>query len=72
MNNETNTSIYYTVQKGYEIFGEGLTKEEAWEDAKEWIDKDSPVQELSFEELPSYSSANEGEFCIVESKEYNQ
>lgn len=63
---------YYTIQKGYKIFGTGSTAKESWADAKEWIDKDSPFQSLSVVDLPTYASAADGDFCIVEREEYEE
>ena len=69
MNNKA-TDIYYAIQKGYRIFGRGDTPAEAWLDAKEWLDKDSPLQSISVEGLPSYACADDGNFCIVEFDDY--
>lgn len=68
--NNSAPKVYFTIQKGYGIFGRGSSLKESWNDAKEWIDKDSPLQNLSVEELPNYSSADDGEFCIVELEDY--
>ena len=57
--------MYLVIQKGYEVFGKGDTPEQAWQDAKEWLDKDDEKQQWSVEELPSLQRAADGEFCIV-------
>ena len=62
-------TIYLIIQKGYEIFGSGDSPEKALEDAKEWMDRDSV---LILEELPSYNTANAGDFCLVTKEEYDQ
>ena len=62
-------TIYLIIQKGYEIFGQGTTKEEAVESAREWIDKDKT---LVVEDLPRFDSASFGEFCITTKDEYNR
>ena len=59
--------MYLVIQKGYALFGKGHTKEEAVEDMKEWIDKDSELQHWTASDLESfYHSANDGQMVLVE------
>ena len=57
--------MYLVIQKGYVTFGKGDTAEQAWQDAKEWIDSDDEKQEWDVAQLPSLQQAADGELCIV-------
>ena len=59
--------MYLVIQKGYVLFGTGHTKEAAVEDMKEWIDKDSELQDWTASDFESsYHSANDGQMVLVE------
>ena len=59
--------MYLVIQKGYALFGKGHTKEEAVEDMREWIDKDSALQDWTASDFESsYHSANDGDMVLVE------
>jgi hypothetical protein len=59
--------MYLVIQKGYLLVGKGHTKEEAVEDMKEWIDKDSELQDWTVSDFEScYNSANDGQMVLVE------
>ena len=64
--------MYLVIQKHYTVFGKGETAEQAWEDAKEWMDKDDERQDLTVDDLPSLAGACDGEFCIVHTDDMNQ
>jgi hypothetical protein len=42
--------MFAVIQEDVAIFGSGLTPEEAWEDAKEWMDKDEEDEPMSLVE----------------------
>ena len=59
--------MYLVIQKGYVLFGTGHTKEEALEDMREWINKDSELQDWTPTDFEScYNSANDGQMVLVE------
>ena len=59
--------IYVVIQKGHAIFGTGQTKQEAVEDMKEWINKDSDLQDSTPDDFDtSYNSAHDGQMVLVE------
>ena len=58
--------MYLVIQKGYSIFGQGQTAEQAVADMKQWIDSDSEMQDWTVNDFnTSYHSANDGEFVLV-------
>tara|TARA_Y100000592_G_C5470389_1_gene319102 strand:+ start:1555 stop:1935 length:381 start_codon:yes stop_codon:yes gene_type:complete len=65
-----NTSYYVVIQKGYAVFGAGVTRQEAWIAAQEWMDADGNYP-TDVSSLPSYNTANVGDFCCVTKDEYD-
>ena len=64
---EMGKPMYLVIQKGYALFGKGHTKEEAVEDMREWIEKDSRLQDWTASDFESsYHSANDGDMVLVE------
>lgn len=55
---------WIVVQIGYVVFGNGLTKEDAVADAKEWIDKDDPVQSWTVADFKSLATAVDGDLVL--------
>jgi hypothetical protein len=59
--------MYLIIQKGYALFGSGHTKEEALEDMREWINKDSELQHWTASDFETcYNSANDAQMVLVE------
>ena len=59
--------MFLIIQKGYVIFGEGLTAEQALEDMKQWIDSDSPMQNWTVDDFyTSYHTANDGDMVLLD------
>ena len=59
--------MYLVIQKGYAIFGQGSTPDQAVEDMKEWIDKDADQQTWeAYDFIVNYENASVGEFVLVE------
>lgn len=62
--------MYLVIQKGYALFGQGQTKEDAVKDANEWLEKKSSGDEWTEQDFnSSYHQANEGELVLVELNE---
>ena len=64
--------MYAIIQKGYSVFGTGKTEEEAVIDCREWLDSDDKHQTWDVRDFPSYDSANDGDFCIVNMDEMTE
>jgi len=58
-------TFYVVIQKGICIFGAGITKEEALDQACEWTD--TKITDLVYSE--SYNSADEDSFVLIECTE---
>lgn len=59
--------MYLVIQKGYAIFGHGLTPEQAVNDMRKWIDSDSVQYYWNSSDFPTgYENANIGEFVLVQ------
>lgn len=62
--------MYFVIQKGYAIFGHGLTPCEAVNDMRKWIGSDSIQYYWNASDFPtSYENANIGEFVLVQATE---
>ena len=65
--------MYLVIQKGYYIFGQGSTPEQAVKDMKQWIDSDSPMQEWTVDDFPtSWYQANDGDMVLIVDHELAQ
>ena len=59
--------MYLVIQKGYAIFGQGSTPDQAVEDMKQWIDQDADQQTWeAYDFAVTYENASVGEFVLVE------
>jgi len=59
--------MYLVIQKGYAIFGQGSTPNQAVEDMKQWIDQDADQQTWgAYDFAVTYENASVGEFVLVE------
>ena len=58
--------MYLVIQKGYAIFGQGSTPDQAVKDMKQWIDSDSPMQDWTVDDFnTSYYQANDAEMVLI-------
>ena len=53
-------------------FSSGITKQLAWDSARAWMNKGHAHQSSTVWELPSLSSANDGDFCVVTAGDIRQ
>ena len=59
--------MYLVIQKGYAIFGQGSTPDQAVKDMKQWIDQDADQQTWeTYDFAMTYENANIGDFVLVE------